>query len=487
MAATMCGDGLELYWCKDMGTCIRTLREFRKSEVIICETPTFEVHTPTNEECLRACNAGASSTSGDIEDFFVAHAFLSHCPQVQEEICEQFCSHKSVPIPLRDSAITKARIRIQQQAEEVAAWWGRNAVPESQRTADREVLSRVAVAIGVCQLNAHNLGGSSTSRGIFRIGSKLAHACLRPSTIYRFSNGEGAHIVLASSIKRGEPLTTCYLGPIYGHVSSRLRIKFLSISKLFRCRCDACTIDPDYMRGLPCPRCLMKCQDGLLALNEVRRNGVWRSHATAVRAMADARIPSQWWCNECLQVFSDGQMHASSSSREFDLEDAVLNLRVRLQEEVPGREREKLVYSLHNNINDVARHLGTSHWATISMIRMETEEQANRLLLQNVHLNSLQGESNSSEDVTRCLVENFLLVARFDKISGVNGDIALARDVALCATSKCGALLDEGLKHGFHEMLESITEQAKIEFGSLSFEAQTLSQLCATLESQMHG
>ena len=209
------------------GRCVVAMRAIEPGTILHQERPVLVVDpedaagTPRTERCLKAfCRASADAQAR-------ALTFFSGDGEVE---------------------LTSSQRTDLEQARACAQkpWARKHSV---------EVLCRVALAFN---LNAHSFGGTTA---LFELGAIFAHACDANARFVAI-DGYGCHVAVRP-IEAGEFVNANYLGSMC-IMSHPMRQRALFERKLFHCTCERCC-GPDRARGVPCPRCHPRREDGSLA------------------------------------------------------------------------------------------------------------------------------------------------------------------------------------------------------------------------------
>ncbi|KAK3236329.1 hypothetical protein CYMTET_53523 [Cymbomonas tetramitiformis] len=230
------------------------------------------------------------------------YAYITASEEVRHQVLQEFCTFGDVRVQYAEEDIPNIFL----VAERVAAWFAQN-MPECQDMNLGELLH----AQGVFALNSHNLGERPGSC-LYVTGSKLSHACIRPNAVYHFkpAEGLGEHRALVD-IPAQTALTSDYMG--FLGVCSRRTAVPTQATKLFQCRCEACS-GADRMRALPCPSCVPRdLSTGLLVDSQlVDEANLWKSHPF-ITPDSGGDEPTRsviWRCNTCEAGFTNQEVHA---------------------------------------------------------------------------------------------------------------------------------------------------------------------------------
>jgi hypothetical protein len=152
---------------------------------------------------------------------------------------------------------------------------------------------------------------------LFVAGSKLNHTCTGATTFYDSGCSLGtssdaklpdlspgcpaaqAEFVATRDVAAGEELTLSYL--LVGRLqSTAARRAALVETKGFFCACGRCAVEPDWFRGLPCPR----CSRGVVIaahprLGPAATTSVRDSEVTVPSTNTDDTAGRIWGCEEC--------------------------------------------------------------------------------------------------------------------------------------------------------------------------------------------
>ena len=183
----------------------------------------------------------------------------------------------------------------------------------------------------VVMTNSHSFAGQRAA--LHCTGSKFAHGC-NPHVHYVSSEENGLVYRAVRDIADGQVIFFSYLGERDLWASTARRQAVLRSSKLFRCACERCATDADFLRPLPCPSC-----------------GQSRQMHSELRGV--------WACTGCSAEYADGDAAMQPFlDDERRLVDDVLYIGAQLHALDAGMAQTLLL----GFVMQATREIGDGHW-----------------------------------------------------------------------------------------------------------------------------
>ncbi|KAJ3056295.1 hypothetical protein HK097_007395 [Rhizophlyctis rosea] len=324
--------GLQLEVFPDVGRALVATRDFAIGDLILSETPFFQV--PTTLLQKSALNKQLADVIAKVAEEFpdtgvpvsvqanLLADYVALSSRKRDELVNSFASDTT-----EDHILARFTSKVASAVHE--------SITELQSFSTNELQKLLLVMI----INAAEYVQRNESFvGLYKWGSKLAHSC-SPKSVLMITEKQMSHYAL-QPIKAGDIVTTNYIirDDIRACWTTPLRRRKLLDTKSFLCKCERCTA-PDLNRTTKCPKC---------------------SQPTATPSDPNHTQTETWTCSNCSSIFTTDEM---PTRMEQQLQTSVIEATAVFDTGLPTPQSFQKAMAKMDVVHKMATTvLGSEHW-----------------------------------------------------------------------------------------------------------------------------